>query len=118
MCIRDSNTIALKQRILLSLILINIFTAGFSQETRNSYKGDELYLTVNSLKDFDFGFAYKMGLTNNWYVRFDVLNASFNNKKLENHTVAGITADLIDITEQKNANYGAGICLLYTSRCV
>ena len=99
----------MKQRIILSLILINIFGSVFSQERKNSYKGDELYATVNSIKDFDFGFAYKMGLTNNWYLRLDLLNASFNNKTLKNHAVAGVTNDLVDITEQKNANYGAGI---------
>ena len=103
------NIIALKKRILLSLILLNIFNSGFAQERKNSFKGDELYATVNSLRDFDFGFAYKMGLTNNWYLRFDVLNASFNNKTTHNHSIVGPDNILVDITEQKNANYGAGI---------
>lgn len=99
----------MKKRILLSLLLINVLNVTFAQQGRNSFKGDELYATINSIKDFDFGFAYKLGLTNNWYARLDVLNASFNNKTLENHTIAGTSLGLLDISEQKTSNYGAGI---------
>ena len=99
----------MKNRILLILLLLSTFTHSYSQEARNVFKGDELYATINSIKDFDFGFAYKKDLTSNWYLRLDLLNASFHNKTLENHAVAGLSNGLLDITDQKNSNYGVSV---------
>ncbi len=68
-----------------------------------------MYATVNSLKDFDFGFAYKHGLSNDWYLRFDVLNASFSNNKMENSTVEDPSGQVLNATEQRNSNYDLGV---------
>lgn len=80
---------------------------AFSQQT--TFKGDELYATVNSLKDFDFGFAYKLGLKNDWYLRFDVLNVAFSNKKLENTSTTDPTGKLLNVTKQRNSKYDLGV---------
>ena len=42
-------------------------------------------------------------------MRFDVLNASSSNKKLENTSYIDDEGELIDLTHQKNSNYGLGI---------
>lgn len=93
---------------LFSLVTILIVFHDKLNAQISSYKGDEFYATVNSLRDFDFGLAYKLGLNNSYYLRFDVLNASFNNKKLENATVVDATGNLMDISNQKQSNYGLG----------
>lgn len=97
----------LKRHILFFISSV-VSLSAFSQTS--GFKGDELYATVNSLRDFDFGFAYKRNINNNWYLRFDVLNASFSNRTQENATVA-VDPDggTLDITKLKNANYGLGI---------
>ncbi|MCD8539394.1 MAG: hypothetical protein LRY55_06225 [Leadbetterella sp.] len=92
---------------LLSLLLLLASGPSFAQQT--SFKGNELYATVNSLKDFDFGLAYKAGLTNDWYLRFDVLNASFTNKKLENTSTTDPNGDLLNLNRQRNSNYDLGV---------
>lgn len=75
-----------------------------------SYKGDELYATINSLKDFDFGFAYKVGLNNNWFLRFDVINASFDSKDTESSLmVADEEVELTSISNQNSSNFDWGI---------
>lgn len=80
---------------------------AFSQQT--TFKGDELYATVNSLKDFDFGFAYKLGLNNDYYLRFDVLNAAFSNKKMENTSTTDPSGNLLSVNRQRDSNYDLGI---------
>lgn len=80
---------------------------AFSQQT--TFKGDELYATVNSLKDFDFGFAYKLGLKNDYYLRFDVLNASFSNKKMENTSTTDPSGNLLNVNRQRDSNYNLGL---------
>lgn len=97
----------LKKYLLFGISSI-VSLSAFSQTS--GFKGDELYATVNSLRDFDFGFAYKRNLSGNWYLRFDVLNASFSNKTQENATiVVDPEGETIDVTKIKNANYGLGI---------
>lgn len=106
LALRTNHNIALKKRFLY-LLLLAAHGPLFAQQT--SFKGDELYATVNSLKDFDFGFAYKHGLNNDWYLRFDVLNASFSNKKLENISMANPDGELLSVNKQRSSNYDLGI---------
>jgi len=95
------------KKLFLYAFLLPAWGNAFAQQT--SFKGNELYATVNSLKDFDFGFTYKHGLNNDWYLRFDVLNASFSNKKLENTSMEGPDGKLLNVSEQRNSNYDLGI---------
>lgn len=102
-----TNLIIPLKKLFLSLFLFPAWGVCLAQQT--TFKGNELYATVNSLKDFDFSFAYKHGLNNDWYLRFDVLNASFSNKKLENTSMEGPGGKLLNVNKQRNADYGLGV---------
>lgn len=104
--LRNKLNAALKKQLLYTLLFL---TSSPLLAQQASLKGDELYATVNSLKDFDFGFAYKLGLSNSWYLRFDVLNASFSNKKLENISMTNPNGELLNVSRQRNSNYDLGI---------
>lgn len=106
LALRNKLNAALKKRLLYALLLLTS-SPLLAQEA--SFKGDELYATVNSLKDFDFGFAYKRGLSNSWYLRFDVLNAAFSNKKLENISMTNLDGELLNVSQQRSSNYDLGI---------
>lgn len=96
----------MKKLFLYSFLLL---TGGVSFAQQTTFKGNELYATVNSLKDFDFGFTYKHGLTNDWYLRFDLLNASFSHKKLENISMEAPNGKLLNVNEQRNSAYDLGV---------
>ncbi len=96
----------MKKLLLYSFLLL---TGGASLAQQTSFKGNELYATVNSLKDFDFGFTYKHGLNNDWYLRFDLLNASFSHKKLENISMEDPNGKLLNVNEQRNSAYDLGV---------
>ncbi len=107
MLVLRTNISAALKKLFLYLLLLPACCPLFAQQA--SFKGDELYATVNSLKDFDFGFAYKHGFNNDWYLRFDVLNASFSNKKLENISMTDPNGELLNVNQQRNSNYDLGV---------
>lgn len=93
------------KKILLHFTLLFSFVPAISQ----TYQGDELYATVNSLRDLDFGFAYKYSMKEDVFLRLDLLSASFSNKKHENFNMVSPSGTLLNVTEQKDSNYQLGI---------
>lgn len=93
------------KKILLQLSLVLGFVPAMSQ----TYQGDELYATVNSLRDLDFGFAYKYSIKEDLFLRLDLLNASFSTKKHENFNMVSPSGNLLNVSEQKDSNYQLGI---------
>ncbi|MFS0490185.1 hypothetical protein [Leadbetterella byssophila] len=93
-----------------TLLQLSILLCTLSAWAQNStYRGDEFYATVQSLRDLDFGFAYKYGFNNSTYLRFDLLNASYSKRKLENFSMIDPNGTLLNVSEQVQSNYDLGI---------
>lgn len=95
------------KKILLLLLIVSYTYSSKAQSY--GYKGDEIYTTINSLKDFDFGFAYKLGLSEKLYLRFDVINAKYSSSTSDNTILNFEAGPSLDITKNKNKDFAVGI---------
>lgn len=102
--LHDKSAASLKKLLLHFTLLF-----GFVPAMAQTYQGDEIYATVNSLRDLDFGFAYKYSLKEDLFLRLDLLNASVSSKKHENYNMVSPSGNLLNVTEQKDSNYQLGV---------